>query len=82
MSKDKKFVMTPADLRRHDEEMAAKTVCLVLATLMDEYSYDKEQLFAFSERFCRYNSAVSEHLLTIQKVSEIVKEQTGVNMKW
>lgn len=82
MSKDKKFIMTPADLRRHDEELAAKTVCLVLAALMDEYSYDKEDLEAFAERFCRYNSAVTEHLLTIRKVAEIVKEQTGVNMKW
>jgi len=82
MSKDKKNVYTPSDIRRMQEEMSAKTVCLVLATLMDEFDFGKPELEGFVERFCRYNDAVNTHLITIQTVAKIVEKQTGVKMKW
>lgn len=82
MSRQKTIVMTPAKIRSMQEEIASKTVALTLACLMDEYDFDREQLEAFAERFCRYNSAVTEHLITIHKVLEIIEEQTGMHINW
>lgn len=81
MSKNPNFC-TKAELRKREEQAVGKTLTIFLAALMDEYDLEKYDLELVMERFTRYSNAIDEHLITVKQVSEIIKEQTGVDVKW
>jgi len=54
---------------------------MFVAVCMDEFDWTEDDIEAFAVRLDRYAGAVNEHLLTINKVKDIIKETIGVTIR-
>ena len=80
MSKQKKITLTPKKVEEMKHEIAAKCLILMCACLMDSLGMDREQITEFATDFERYSAAVDNHIITLNKVREIIKEETGLEV--
>lgn len=61
-----------------------QTMILVAAYLMEEpeFNYSDERICELWEGISRWSEAVKDHTISCQKVCEIIKEQTGLEIHW
>jgi len=78
----KSIVMSKTALKDLKEDIARKMIALSMAYLMDEFNYDSKALCDFYDGMERYLNAIDEKLITIQKVEEIIKEHSNIELKW
>ena len=75
--------LTRKDLERFQVDQIQKAFILTAAYLMDDFNYDPEQLVDFWEGVVRYADAIDSKLISLQKVTEIIEEHTGLKLgKW
>lgn len=74
--------MSKTALKNLKEDIARKMIALSMAYLMDEFNYDAEALCDFYDGMERYLNAIDEKLITLQKVGEIIKEHSNIELKW
>ena len=80
--KPKATVMSKTAVRELEEHIAKKMIVLSMAYLMDEFEYDREAICDFYDGLVRYLNAITDKLITIKQVEEIIKEHTGLNIRW
>lgn len=80
-SKKPTVTITRADRKRMCEDITWKALTLFVAVCMDEFDWDEDQVEAFGERCKRYMAAVDDHLLSIKKVQEIIKDTIGLTFE-
>lgn len=74
MSKQKKIEITPAKLKIIQADAVHRTVVLIFACLMDEFGFREDELTLLANTFEKYSGAVDEHLITINKIKQIINE--------
>ena len=72
------ITMTARDVTKMKMEIADRMLCLVTAYLMDELDYDEENIVKLWEGITRYSQAIKDHTLTLNKVKEIIQDNTGI----
>lgn len=81
MAKKKPLTITRKQLEQIKNEITWDVMVLFIATCMDEFDWTEEDVEAFAVRLDRYAGAVNEHLITINKVRDIIKKEIGVTIK-
>ena len=81
MSKPKKVELTPRKLRELKSEITNKCVILMAACAMDSLQLNKDQIVEFATDFQRYSEAVEDHIITLQKVQDILEEEIGLRIE-
>ena len=86
----KTTTFTRSQLKAMQEKIAEQSAILFTACYMDECLFDEaagdycpdadEQIVEFWTRLTRYTNSVKDHLLTINRVVQIIKEQTGLKV--
>ena len=62
---------------------AVKRVLILSASyLMEEQDWNDDKLVEYYEAICRWSDAIDSHLISIQKVVDIINEKTGAEIKW
>ena len=74
------ITLTNSQLNKVKQESIWWAMILFLATAMDEMDWTEEDIDSFAVRLDRYMSAVQDHTITINKVSQIIEEQIGVKI--
>lgn len=82
MSRNKKVTLTPRKIQDIKLEAIMQTMLLSASYLMDEMDYSEDRIVAYWDGVSRYSQAVREHDITMFKVCEILKEHTGMNVRW
>ena len=82
MSKYKKIEITPRKLNEIKQEIAGQTMILTLGYLMDDLDYDADRLIEVWEGLTRYAEAVNSHIISLDKVCEIINANTGLEIRW
>lgn len=82
MSKYKKIEVTPRKLQEIKNDVTGQTLILTLGYLMDDMDYDPESLLGVWEGVTRYAEAVNTHIISLQKVCDIINEHTGLGIRW
>lgn len=59
-----------------------RVLILSSAYLMEEEGWDDEKLVDYYEAIERWSEAIDSHLITIQKVVEMINEKTGAEIRW
>lgn len=81
-SRYKKVEITPRKLQELKKEIAGQTMILTLGYLMDDMDYDAERLIGVWDGLTRYATAIENHLITLNKVCDIIKDNTGLEIRW
>lgn len=68
--------------KRVETETFNKAFLLVTAYLMDEFDYDASRIGDMWDGIARYSEAIDSHLISLEKVGEIITEHTGIETKW
>ena len=82
MSKYKKVEITPRKLDEIKQDVAAQTMLLMTAYLMDEWDYNEDKIVDVWSGVSRYAEAVNTKLITLDKVAQIIEEHTGLKVRW
>lgn len=82
MSRYKKIEITPKKLAEIKNDVTGQTLILVLGYLMDDMNYDPDNLLGVWEGVTRYAEAVNTHLISLNKVCDIINEHTGLGIRW
>ena len=82
MSRNKKVMLTPRKVEDIKLEAIMQTMLLAASYLMDELDYSEDRLLAFWAGVTRYSQAVKDHDITMNKVCLILKEHTGLEVRW
>ncbi len=82
MSKDKKIELTRAKFDRILQEEINRAMILFIATAMDEFDWTDDDVEKFSVRLERYSNAVIDGVISLDKVSDIIHEVTGMEIRW
>lgn len=53
---------------------------LVTAYVMEDLGGDEAKVIDFWESIARYSDAIDEHLITINKVKQIIEDYTGIKL--
>jgi len=72
--------LTNSELNKFKQESIWWAMIMFLATAMDEMGWTENDIDNFAVRLDRYMSAVQDHVITINKVSQIIEEQLGVKI--
>lgn len=72
--------LTNGELKQVKQEAIMHALIIFLATAMDEMDWTADDIFDFATRFDRYMSAVQDHIITINKVSQILEEELGIKI--
>lgn len=66
------------------KEASDRTLLLMLAFFMEypEFDCDEDRIEEMYAAFSRYSQAVDDHLITIGQVSDIIRERTGLDIRW
>lgn len=82
------IMMTKAELNKLKKEITEeafiKSVVLILAYIMEEpgIDCDEEKIVEIFEGIERYAQYIESHEITLKKICEIIKEYTGIVIKW
>lgn len=79
--KKKPLTMTRREIEELKQKVTWDVMTLFVAVCMDEFDWTEEDVEAFAVRLDRYAGAVQDHLITINKVKEIIKREIGVIIK-
>lgn len=82
MSKDKKIELTRAKFDRILQEEINRAMILFIATAMDEFDWTDDDVEKFSVRLERYSNAVIDGVISLDKLSDIIHEVTGMEIRW
>ena len=82
MSKYKKVEVTPRKIEEIKLDAIMQTMLLGACYLMDELEYSGDRICEFWDGVVRYSKAVSDHDITMAKVCLILKEHTGLEIRW
>ena len=74
------ITLTNAQVEKLKHESIWWAMIMFLATAMDEMDWTEEDIDKFAVRLDRYMTAVEDHTITINKVSQIIEEQLGVKI--
>lgn len=80
-SKKKPLTITRAQKNKIVNDATWDAIVMFVAVCMDEFDWTEDDIEAFAVRLDRYAGAVNEHLLTINKVKDIIKETIGVTIR-
>lgn len=80
MSKRKAKWMDEKAVKRFESDIWVQCIILSASYLMDEFDYSEEKIIDYYEALTRYIGAIKSHLITIDKVKEIINEHTGLKM--
>ena len=80
--KNKKIEVTPRKLTEIKHDIAGQTMILTLGYLMDDLEYDPDKLIEVWNGLSRYAEAIDTHLITLNKVCDIINENTGLSIRW
>ena len=69
-------------INKLESETWKKEMILSAAYLMDEFGYDEERVCEFWDGMNRYLDAVKGHIITINKVIDIIEKHTGIKILW
>ena len=81
-SKYKKIEVTPRKLEEIKKDIAGQTMILTLGYLMDDMEYDPDKLIEVWDGLTRYAEAVNSHIISLNKVCDIINENTGLTIRW
>lgn len=82
MSKYKKTEITPRKLEEIKRDISGQTMIPTLAYLMDDEDFDEDRLIGVWDGLSRYAEAVNSHLISLNKVCDIINESTGLSIRW
>lgn len=72
--------LTNGQLKQVKQEAITHSLIIFLATAMDEMDWTADDIFDFATRFDRYMGAVQDHVITINKVSQILETELGIKI--
>lgn len=78
--KQKTITISKTQLQRHDNEVVQKMIILSAAYLMDEMDYNEDKIIAYWDGLTRYADAISEKLITVRQVNDIIEQHTGLKL--
>lgn len=81
MSRNKHITITEAQLKKERNIATDKAVILFIAAAMDEFGWTEAEIDRFAERLNRYAKAVEDKVISLDKVSHIIKDEIGVEIK-
>jgi len=82
MAKGKKpMTLNQTKIKELTYKAIQQTMLLTCAYLMDELDYSEDKICEIWEGVSRYSEAVMDKTISIDKVIEIINEQTGMNIK-
>lgn len=82
MSRNKKIEITPRKLQDIRQDVVGQTMILTLAYLMDDEDFDNDRLLGVWDGVTRYASAIDSHLISLNKVCDIINDSTGLKIRW
>ena len=68
-------------VKKMETEIWEKCLILSAAYLMDEMDYNEDKVVDYFTSMTKYLEAIDDHLLTMDKVCEIIKEHSGVDIR-
>lgn len=74
------ITVTQRDLQRLQERATARALILAASYLMDDFEYDPDAILDFWDGISRYAEAIDQKLISIQKVTQIIEEHTGLKL--
>lgn len=80
--KGKSRWMDERALKKLETDVANKVIALDMAYHMDSFDYNKEQIIEYYKGMERYMNAISDHLVTLKQVCDIIEEYTGIRVEW
>lgn len=73
--------MTRARVDPLKKEITWNTCVLFLACCMDEMDWTDKEVTDFSVRLQRYMDAAESHLITYNRIADIIRENIGVDVR-
>lgn len=70
-------LMYKKDIAKMQAEIEETAIVLMLAYMMDEEDFDEARIKRMWQKMEEWMNAVSEHLLTVDKVREIIHDKKG-----
>lgn len=75
------FTMTRAKVISLKQQVTWQTCVVFLACGMDELDWTEDDITDFSTRLERYMNAAESHIITYSKISKILKERLGIDIR-
>jgi len=88
MSKYTKVILTEYELKKLKSQIATQTtskvLLLVTSYLMEEpeVNFNEDRIIDLWDGVSRYAEAIDQHLITLNQVAGIIKDHTGLDVKW
>lgn len=64
------------------QRIIKRILVLSAAYLMEEQDWDDDKLIEYYDAICRWSDAIDSHLITIQKVIDMINAKTGADIRW
>lgn len=64
------------------QRIIKRILVLSAAYLMEEQDWDDDKLIEYYDAICRWSDAIDSHLITIQKVVDMINAKTGADIRW
>lgn len=82
VSRKNTIPMSLAQLRNRDKKIVKKMMLLFAAFEMEELGCKEDKIIELWDGLSTYVNAIDTHLITMNTVSDIVYEYTGMRVKW
>ena len=77
MGKKKRY---PIEKKSSNLKYISRVFTLCAAYLMEEENWDEEKICDFYSALIRWSESINSHLISIDKVKDIIKEKTGMEI--